>query len=314
MRATCPACQAPGSFCISLEDQRYHLTDHRADYFRCQRCASLFQFPAPQPGLLATFYGRGYWLETPTVSGILPRLQAIYIRLMLKLDLMHWIRRAGFQPSDQLVDLGCSRGDWPAHLAQQGFSVRGVEGNPGAARFARERHGLDVACCELGSWTPATASVDGLTLFHVLEHVRDPYPLLKTCHRALRHKGRILIRVPNLSSWQARLLGWKWKGLEPPRHIVNFSRQGLLKLVERAGFRIIHQATWSLRDGPPGWSSSLFIQGEPAHQAVTGKSRPSATLAYLLLTWIITPLEWLASLCRRGAMITLIAEKETHHV
>jgi hypothetical protein len=46
----------------------------------------------------------------------------------------------------------------------------------------------------------------------------------------------VLVGVPNLASVQASLGGERWFHLDPERHLVHFTPQGLVALLERAGF------------------------------------------------------------------------------
>jgi len=185
-----------------------------------------------------------------------------------------------------------------------------VESDSRAVAYAQTHFGLKIEQSELEDWNPLPNEFHAVSAFHVLEHVRNPSRLLKNCHIALRQDGKLLIRVPNLCSFQARVFSRRWKGLEVPRHVHNFSTKSLITLLNQNGFRVLNESTWAFRDGPPGLSSSLFPYGEPTRQAVLGIRRPAAILAYLSLTWLLTPVEVLAALLHRGGMNTMIAVKD----
>jgi len=243
------------------------------------------------------------------MEGELEGVQKRYVEWIESRDLMVWFHRLGLGLGSSFVDLGCSRGDWLARISGLGHDVTGVEADERAAQYARRRHGLRIEQTDVSLWSPQPDRYDGVSAFHILEHVLDPRALLRTCHRALRQGGKLLLRVPNVTSWQARVMGRRWKGLEPPRHIVNFSLSAVTSLVRSQGFEIERVSTWSLRDGPPGWSSSLFAWGEPTRQQVRGRIRPWAQWIYAGLTWCLTPLELLAAGLQRGGMTTLIGIK-----
>ncbi len=307
-RAACPVCNGAGSFLFTAGDRFYRVADYEARVFRCAACGSLFQSPIPDREAIASFYPRGYWREGEP-AGVMARLQRRYVAWMLKRDLMAWFNRLDLAPGARVLDIGCSRGDWLALIRDRGFETHGLEADPRAAAYARERYGLDVAETDAESWAPAPAECDAALFFHLIEHVRDPRGFLAKCRRALRPGGRVLLRAPNPESLQMSLLGRRWKGLEMPRHIVLCAPDALRGLLEETGFRVTHWSTWSLRDGPPALASSLFPRGEPTRQQILGAPRPWSTLAYLALTWMGTPLEWAAAAIGRGSMATVIAQK-----
>lgn len=303
----CPLCGGASSFLATLTDHRYRQTDWLAHYHRCSDCGCAFQHPQPSREQAATFYGQGYWGEA-CETGWLAHTMSRYVSAMLRLDLLPRARNMEGQPGRVLLDFGCSRGDWLALLARRGWQVSGVDGDARAVQAARNL-GLRVELADAESWQETPLSLDALTLLHVLEHSHQPASFLARCHRALRPNGLLLLRVPAFESLQSRLLGGAWKGLEPPRHLWQFTRKGLFNLLERNGFSILQHTTWSWRDGPPGWSSSLFPSGEPTRQAILGLRAPLRILLYFFLTWALTPLEAGAALLGRGGMHTLLARK-----
>ena len=303
----CPLCHGVAPFAFEAGDRFYQVTASTVRLHRCIACKTLFQWPVPSREELAGFYPRGYWQEKVKPS-LLTRLQEIYIQMMLRLDLMGWVRRLGLQKGDRYIDIGCSRGDWLALIRDQGLAVQGIEADPRAAAFARTRYGLSIEEVDGDQWDPQPNQFDAISFFHLLEHLRDPKSFLQKCRLALKPGGQILLRIPNICSLQSRLCGQGWKGLEMPRHVFLPSPQALKRQLRETGFRVVKRSTWSLRDGPSSLSSSVFPRGEPTRQQILGKSRPFMTLVYLGLTWLVAPLEALFALVGRGAMITVVAK------
>ena len=58
--------------------------------------------------------------------------------------------------------------------------------------------------------------------------------------RLRRGGGRVLISVPNASSYQASIFDEDWIGWDIPRHLWHFSRETLMRIVAEAGLRV-HQ-------------------------------------------------------------------------
>jgi hypothetical protein len=60
---------------------------------------------------------------------------------------------------------------------------------------------------------------------------------LTECHRVLREGGALLLTTPNFGSLSRRLLGPRWRVVDP-EHLVLFTSRGLRTALERAGFRV----------------------------------------------------------------------------
>ena len=306
----CPVCHSLAQKWRYSSDHVYSVTEYKAQYWSCRSCELKFVHPMPERNVVAEFYPNGYWQEHEKV-GTLSRLEHFYTQIMLRRDLLQWIKNA-IQPGQSdmtFLDIGCSRGDLLAEARVLGLQVYGIESDERAIAYARRTYHLDIMQGDVETWTP-NETYGIISAFHVLEHLRNPLDFLTKVHRALPAGGRLVLRVPNIASVQAHLMGSKWKGLEIPRHLFHYSPKSLAHLLSTAGFKIHEWSTWSLRDGPPALTSSLCQRGEPTWQLI--KKRPSLfwKLVYLKLNWFLTIPELLAAVRGKGGMITVIATKK----
>src|SRR5262249_16939811 len=76
---------------------------------------------------------------------------------------------------------------------------------------------------------------DLVTMWHFLEHDYDPLRSLQTAARTLKDTGRLVIEVPRLDSLTFRLFRERWPGLQAPQPTVLYSKEMLLKAVEKGG-------------------------------------------------------------------------------
>jgi SAM-dependent methyltransferase len=93
-------------------------------------------------------------------------------------------------------------------------------------------------------------SFDVVTLWYVIEHMRNPRKVLEEMKRVLRPKGILLLAQQNFNSYQARYFGTRWLILDPPRHLYQFSPENLRRLTEHEGFQCIAIDHESLEMGP----------------------------------------------------------------
>ncbi len=135
-----------------------------------------------------------------------------------------------------MLDVGCGDGSFLLEAQRQGWEVSGTEVNP---RLARER-GLTIHE-ELVRASPA-GPYGCITLWHSLEHFRDPQAAVQEAASLLAPDGVMLIAVPNWSGAQARAFGAQWFHLDVPRHLFHFSAQSLSVLAGQCNLQV--RQTW----------------------------------------------------------------------
>lgn len=89
-----------------------------------------------------------------------------------------------------ILDVGCATGDYVKFLNQQGYQARGcdIEAYPGW-------NATDFFLADANCLSQPSNSVDTITCFEVLEHVRKPLQALVAMHSACRKN--LILSVPN---------------------------------------------------------------------------------------------------------------------
>jgi 2-polyprenyl-3-methyl-5-hydroxy-6-metoxy-1,4-benzoquinol methylase len=147
-------------------------------------------------------------------------------------------RKAG-----SLLDVGCGNGTFLNRMRSLGWNVQGVEVDHKAARIAEKVFSVPVFVGTLEEARRPAASIDAITMNHVIEHVHDPIALLQECHRILKPGAHVTVVTPNVRSLGHAWFGRDWRGLEPPRHLYLFSQSTLQNSAREAGFRKVE--TWT---------------------------------------------------------------------
>lgn len=213
-------------FYLNKQDKFYTLV-------KCNNCGLIYQNPRPTQDEIREAYPAIYeafnldqkksWLETKVVQhGLEKRSKAI---TSIK------------KTPGRLLDIGCSTGLF-LHTMQSKYRWEsyGVEINEYAATIAREKHHLNIFLGSLEQASYPAAFFDAVTLWDTLEHLPDPISTLLEIKRIIKSDGVLVVRVPNYDSWDARIFGPAWAGLDVPRHFFVFSRSSLVKLFEKSGF------------------------------------------------------------------------------
>ena len=128
----------------------------------------------------------------------------------------------------RILDVGCASGLFLQCAFAAGWQVTGVELSNQLCEKAREVLGPNatVHCSPLQSAPLPPASFDVITLWDLLEHVRNPTHFLKLCASLLKPGGYLFANVPNLDSLQSRLFRSRWP-LLLPEHLNYFTPHSL---------------------------------------------------------------------------------------
>lgn len=216
-----------------------------------------------------------------------------------------------------LLDIGCGSGTFLYHASRQGFIPHGLDVSSEAVELARLQYGLQVRQGDVGSEVWEDHRFDFVTMFHVLEHLRDPREALLFAGGLLKPQGGLIVQVPNVASCQARMFRSRWYGLDVPRHLVNFTAGGLRLLLNKVGFEILSVSHFSLRDNPASLASSIAPELDPVGRRGSGREEsPAAQLCrdglYFGLTLLAVPFAALESALGYGGTVMVHARRAPH--
>src|SRR5690606_32534496 len=82
------------------------------------------------------------------------------------------------------------------------------------------------------------SSLDAITLWHVFEHIENQQEILEIFHRKLAANGKLIIAVPNPTSYDAKRYKEFWAAYDVPRHIFHFSKIGMLQLMNSEKWKV----------------------------------------------------------------------------
>ena len=216
----------------------------------CERCGVGTTIPVPDDETLAVLYSTQYYRNGEGARFTVP------VEWLVE-GMRKWrvCRLSKFVRKGRMLDVGCGSGRFLRAMRAAGWQVAGLELNDDTAISARNIHGLVVET-SLDSYKGQ--SFDLITITHVLEHIRDPYKMLKDCARLLDGGGVLAIAVPNIKSWQAQLTRNYWFHLDLPRHLWHFSEKWLSTTLAELGFEQVSVRRLDLAHNIFGWLQSLM--------------------------------------------------------
>lgn len=311
----CPLCRARNEFEI-LQKR----SDGPAETYRlvkCGQCGMGYLNPRPIETEIGRYYQESYgpyqapptrrlkdrprlrqYLESlvrshyfgypPPLRHFRDRLAARIARWTLRPD-RGSLTHLPYHGEGRLLDFGCGSG-WYAHrMKERGWQVTGLDFSSHAAKQVEKLFGIPVHVGTLPHPDLKPQSFDMITMGAVLEHVHDPHQVVGAAATLLKPGGRLVIAVPNWSSWGFRFFGPYWWGLELPRHLLHFTPATLARLIKSHGL-IVRELTTLVRGGWLRRSMALVRQDVDAPVSrrwlsALGRVRPLASLMARITGW-----------------------------
>lgn len=233
----CPLCHGSARALVQLA----HTT-----VWRCTAAACTLRFAVPQfdDTQLADFYRQLYYPDHPVLPD--PRVRGKRLPPTtpetIRAAFQRMVARRGPLAGQRLLDYGSGEGTVGEVAEEFGLRVTGIESNHAAATASRSRnaakvyHNLD----DLRAAEPE-AAFEWITLWNVVEHLRQPWLDLAALRTLLAPGGRIVITTPNFASLRARLQPHKWLQWRNPTHFYYFTPRSLAALLARSGWSDIRE-------------------------------------------------------------------------
>jgi SAM-dependent methyltransferase len=294
---------------FTASDRLYHTTAKEFAVVRCEECGLARLDPQPAAEELRRYYPDNYWFA-PDESAA-SRLEEAYRRLVLRDHVRFVVQALARGP---LLDVGCGGGLFLGMMRERGYAVVGLDFSREAAAIAWKRQQVPAVCGDLAHAPLRAGSLAGITMFHVLEHLPDPRAYLVAARELLAPDGRLVVQVPNAASWQFRLLGRRWSGVDVPRHLFDFRGCDVERLLEDCGMVVVRRKYFSLRDNPAGLASSVAPGLDPMARRVrrvaeSAGARLAKDLAYFALTAAALPFALAEAGFRAGSTVMMEARK-----
>ncbi|MCD4654463.1 class I SAM-dependent methyltransferase [bacterium] len=166
----------------------------------------------------------------------------------------------------KVLDLGCATGYLSQALTENGCQVVGIEMDQAAADKARLfcQYVITGDAGDPAVISQAGSDFDFIVCADIIEHLIDPWTVLRTLRQMLAPGGELIVSVPNMAYWRMRwdlLLGrfdYTDTGLMDRTHLRFFTVKTFIETARNCGFlvseRIINDAGLPGFPNPVDWS------------------------------------------------------------
>lgn len=292
-QAACPSCSAPSPLAFLTRDRNHRVDDRSFAYHRCRACGTVFLDPLPDD--LGRYYPSGY----QSIPASLAELAVWAGHERHKLEVL-----SAYAPPGRLCEIGPSNGAF-AYLAQQaGYTVEAIEMDGACCAFLRDTLGIQVAhTADTVAALASLAPCEAIALWHVIEHLPDPWQTLAAAAGRLKPGGVLILAAPNPAAFQFAVLGGRWAHVDAPRHVRLFPMALLRARLAANGLEQVHATTSDA--AARGWDRFGW---EHSLRACARRPPPRRLLgiAGRCLAWLAAPLDRRPG---RGSAYTMVFRK-----
>lgn len=252
----------------------------------CRACGLAYQNPRIDLANIKHYYDDEYiahrkkrdwgmltWFYNHAMDG-LDRKKLRIVRRYLRLD-----------AKSEVLDVGCGAGTFLSAVHRRydckvtGVDFKDLSGLPGFEL-------MEFHCGLFYEQMLGNQRFDLVTMWHFLEHDYDPLRTLSKARTAMKPGAYLIVEVPRFDSLTFWLYRERWPGLQAPQHTVLYSKNALLRFMQKAGFQIIDYLPYG------AFPAYFYLFAGAAFKLLKGKglNLPSAIYPYFLGQIALSPL------------------------
>ncbi|TMA72551.1 MAG: class I SAM-dependent methyltransferase [Deltaproteobacteria bacterium] len=173
----------------AFEDRTDFTQSFVTNVVACAACGLLFRDPRPTLGVIARAYAHDAY-EPARLDALLGGQRTLF-RDKVR-TLAHWMP----PPGGRVLEVGSFVGGFLDVARDAGWDARGVDPGEEVVAYCRAR-GLHVVRGTVDELDEPAASFDLVAIWNTFDQLPDPGATLRVVARLLRHRGILVLRVPN---------------------------------------------------------------------------------------------------------------------
>ncbi len=247
--SACPICNKEDITTL-LHTKDYSLTMEDFQIIQCAHCTLEYTDPVPDKEFMAPYYNfPSYISHTDTKVGIINKLYH-KVRNYTLTQKTNWVQSLFTGHKGHLLEVGAGTGAFAHAMISKDWKVTALEPDASSREKAFKNYKIHLLPIDtLFELTPS--QFDVITLWHVIEHVHDLNGYLRAFNTLLKPHGRLIIAVPNYTSFDAKFYKNYWAAYDVPRHLYHFSPLSMYYLVKKHKMSIVQKK--------PMWFDSFYV-------------------------------------------------------
>lgn len=232
----CPVCGS-NQFKHFITCTDFFVSGEQFEIRECSRCGFKFTANAEDEENIGRYYqSEEYISHSNTSKGL---VNAVYhqVRNYMLGNKRRLVEKTTGLKSGHMLDVGTGTGFFLNEMKTHNWKVSGIEKSDDAREFAEKEFGLGMEEPEQ-LFQFEKESFDAITLWHVLEHIHRLNENMEAFIRLLKPHGKLIIAVPNPTSYDARHYNQFWAAWDVPRHLWHFGPEQMKLFGERHGFQL----------------------------------------------------------------------------
>lgn len=304
-KTSCDWCGSP-KFSVFLDNLTSIEHDKKFRLVKCKKCGLIYLNPRPSKKEIGKYYASTYWSKNKN-----PEKSHGYVYRLIDESVK----------KGEILDVGAGTGVLLSGFKRRGWKIDGVELSADAISFAKSKFGIKLRKGDLLGIKLPENKYDLITLNHVLEHVYEPRETLDKVSSLLKKGGTVMISCPNIEGVGAKMFKRKWYALDAPRHLYQYNRLTISRMLKASGFKVVKVNYSFYTDNfyvlfesfRRAFSPRFNIKTAKTYEASMseGKIRQSSAkkLGILIAKAISGIIAEVEPVFGRGEIITILAEK-----
>lgn len=275
------------------KDLRYHTSDEIFNLVKCKKCGFVYLNPRPSKREIDKYYPKNYRTrQTLDLSSINRRIKKYRIKRNYVIFENPWYMN--FPEGSKILDIGCGSGELLLRLKELKCDGYGIDIDEVTSNYLKEK-GLNVINHDADKGLPfSDETFDAVIMRHSIEHFHNPLNVLKEVKRVLKSEGLLIIGIPNINSFTAKISKDLWGDLDLPRHLFHFTPATITKLLKTLNFSV----------------DKIYHESKISRKTISALTKGLPFLTILRIKSIIKLLGFAFMVFRGGEWIVIKAHKK----